>query len=149
EAGGQGHVDRYLELAIFPEATDIPQSTLERYWGRTAGLDAPAVDQLCRELLALSLVQAYRLKPTPRLRLHDVFRDYLRPKVGDAALAKLHGDLLDAHREALPASDGGTSWWAMAAGEPYLWTQLVHHLGEAGEVGERDALVCDLRWVIA
>jgi WD40 repeat protein len=144
-----GWLDRYLELVVFPEDTPIPVATLERYWAATGGLDAHGVERLCRHLAALHLVQDYRLDP-PRLRLHDVVRDYLRRRAGDA-LPGMHRALVDAHRRTLPTEGGRTCWWKLPGGEPYLWDHLAGHLYAAsgGEQDELAALVCDLRWVEA
>jgi hypothetical protein len=70
-------VDRYGELAVFPEDTDVPGPVLERFWAGTAGWTPFQVHQFCRRLADLSLVLEYRLDP-PRLRMHDVIRSYLR-----------------------------------------------------------------------
>jgi hypothetical protein len=151
---GRSQVDRYLELAVFPEDVDVAQATLEVLWASTGGLDARAVERLCLELADLSLVQEYHAAPAPRLRLHDVLLSYLKTRAGDR-LPALHRSLLDAHRRLLPAVEHGgrtgTAWWAMGD-HPYLWSQLGHHLREAGggaEAAELGALVCDLRWVVA
>lgn len=47
---------RYLELAVFPEDTDIPLSTLQIYWQGTGGLHEDEVEKLCLHLSDLSLV---------------------------------------------------------------------------------------------
>lgn len=129
-------LDRYTELAVFPEDTDIPQATLARYWAHTGALDADEVEELCLEIADLSLVQEYHVGVS--LRLHDVVRSYLRHRVADR-LGALHESFVDAHRP--PSGD----WWDLPDDEPYLWSRLGFHLQQA----ELNAVVCDLRWIHA
>ncbi len=146
-AVGPGWLGCYLDLAIFPDATALPIATLERYWAATSGLDPRAFEHLCRRLATLHLVQDYQLDP-PRLHLHDVVRDYLRRKAGDA-LPGMHRALVDAHRRSLPTEDGRTCWWQMPGDEPYLWDHLAGHLHGAGLPSELTDLAHDLRWAAA
>jgi len=156
--GGHERVDRYLELAVFDEDVDIPQSTLTRYWGRTGGVTEMDVERLCLDLADLALLQDYVLRPAPRVRLHDVLVRYLRHRVGPERIPTLHRQLLDAYRSGLNDLEAGgarrTAWWSLDQGEPYLWGHLVRHLSEAGrdggpETAEREAVVHDLRWIAA
>src|SRR5262249_45551668 len=75
-----GELERYLELAVFPEDVEIPAVLLTRYWSASGGLDELAADRLCRRLADLSLIAYYRHSPS-RIRLHDVIRSYLRTRV--------------------------------------------------------------------
>ena len=52
EDGRPERLERYLELAVFPEGADVPLSTLSRYWG----MDEPEAARLCRELAEHDLV---------------------------------------------------------------------------------------------
>lgn len=137
-------LDRYLELAAFPEDVEIPQATLESLWRHTGGLSAGRVEELCLELADLSLVQTYGGLPNPRLRLHDVLRGYLRQRVGPDRLAAFHRAVLEAHR----VGDAAAAWSRMGD-EPYLWEHLAYHLLGAGRPDELEALVGDLGWVAA
>jgi hypothetical protein len=157
-SGGTDQVNRYLELAVFPEDVVIPQSTLEVYWRTTGGLSASAVERLCLDLADLSLLEEYQPGPDGHLSVHDVLLGYLRRRVGNSRLTVLHRALLDGYRQTLPKPDASagarTAWWAMGDDEPYVWNHLAHHLKEAGKDGgyeaeELEALVCDLRWVVA
>src|SRR5262249_4953919 len=71
----------------------------------------------------------------------------------DVTLPELHRQLLEAYRTPLPFAEDTrrTAWWTMDGDEPYLWTQLAHHLRESGGTGcdELERLVIDLRWVVA
>uniref|UniRef100_UPI0037045D38 DUF4062 domain-containing protein n=1 Tax=Candidatus Frankia nodulisporulans TaxID=2060052 RepID=UPI0037045D38 len=131
-----GHrLQRYLELAVFPEDVEVPRAILDVYWGRTGDLDPDEVDDLCQELADLSLVVTYRRAPAALL-LQDVLRSYLRVRVGVPRLAELEAVLCDALRDAhLPsARESGDPWWLLPASASYAWTYLVGHLLGAGRV---------------
>ncbi|MBC7813078.1 MAG: TIR domain-containing protein, partial [Burkholderiales bacterium] len=51
--------DRFRELVIFPEDTDIPLSTVARLWGATGGLDDFDTESLCERLYQLSLLSGF------------------------------------------------------------------------------------------
>jgi len=140
EDGRPERLERYLQLAVFPDDVDVPVATLSRYWG----IDGPEVTRLCRELADHQLIED---RGAAGVRLHGVLR------VSTRLLAGYHRTLLDAHRAVLPAADDGlpTAWWRMSSDEAYLWQHLVHHLREAGrdggpEAGEVEALLRDRRW---
>ena len=136
--------ERYLELAVFAEDTDIPRSILAASWQHTAGWTPYQTHRFAQQLADLSLVLDYRLDP-PRLRLHDVIRAYLLHRAGDAVLG-MHARLLDAHRplaESAPVAssdpstpdpdhgrgcDVRTPWWWLPAEADYLWRWLGYHL---------------------
>jgi hypothetical protein len=140
EDGRPERLERYLQLAVFPEDVDVPLATLSRYWG----MDEPEVVRVCRELVSGSLVED---RGAAGIRLRDVLR------VSTARLAVYHRALLDAHRAALPPGRDGlvTDWWALSPDEPYLWEHVDHHLREAGRDGgpegaELEALLGHPRW---
>ena len=64
---------RYLELAVFPEDTDIALSTLQIYWKGTGGLHEDEVEELCLHLSDLSFLLP-RNPEHPAIRMHDVLR---------------------------------------------------------------------------
>jgi hypothetical protein len=143
EAGRPERLDRYLQLAVFPENVDIPLATLARYWG----MDGPEVVRLRSELANGSLIED---RGPAGIRLRTVLR------VGAARLAGYHRALVNSHRWGLPPAEDGlpTAWWRMSEEESYLWQNLAHHLREAGEDGgpERDeleVLLRDRRWTAA
>jgi WD40 repeat protein/transcriptional regulator with XRE-family HTH domain len=132
----QADRDRYLELAVLPEDVEIPIPVLERYWhatGPRATLDA---ERLCERLADLSLANL-RLDP-PRLRLHDVIRNYLRHRAA-GSITGLHRRLLNAHRGMVPPEGDATAWWRMPGEHGYLWAWLAHHLHAAGLTDELTA----------
>jgi hypothetical protein len=140
EDGRPERLERYLQLAVFPEGVDVPLATLSRYWD----MDEPEVVRVCRELVSGSLVED---RGPAGIRVRDVLR------VSTARLAGYHRSLLDAHRTVLPPGGDGliTDWWALSPDEPYLWEHLDHHLSEAGrdggpEVAELQILLDHPRW---
>jgi WD40 repeat protein len=147
-------LDRYLELAIFPEDVDVPRRVLNLLWGATGDLDSFEVDELCGELADLSLVLAYRGDP-PSLRLQDVLRSYLQGRAGAARLRATNGALLDAAADILAAAspagapDATRRWWTLPDQQAYLWKNLAYHLAEAGRDEELRSLARDLRWAVA
>ncbi|GAB2811671.1 WD40 repeat domain-containing protein [Streptomyces daliensis] len=162
-------LQRYLELAVFPEDSAVPEPTLAAYWAHTGGLGPAETERLCQDLADLSLVDlsvtgpseaevADDGAPTLALRLHDIMRAYLRHRAG-SQLRDLHRALLDEHRSALPRersddipaepSSGAFPWWRLPPQEPYLWRQLSYHLQQAELTAELNEVVCDPRWVLA
>jgi WD40 repeat protein len=139
-------LQRYLDLAVFPEDVDVPGPILELLWpGRR-------VDALCEELVNLGLVADYRLDPPgPRLVLHDVIRAYLRARRGPEELRSVHARLVLAARQRLlpPHGPAPAPWWLLPATDSYLWRFLPYHLAEAHQIDQLSTLVCDLRWIEA
>ncbi|MEU6266062.1 NB-ARC domain-containing protein [Saccharopolyspora shandongensis] len=143
-------LDRYLELVVFPEDTDIPQAVLARYWSHTGELTPEQVEQLCWDLVDLSLVESYQFGPHPKLRLHDIIRQYLRHRAG-ARLHQLHRSLLDAYRSASPVEASlppkRTAWWELPDDDLPMRRQVTYHLQHAELQAELDSLAVDFRWI--
>jgi hypothetical protein len=139
--------ERVVELAIFPEDTEIPVDLVIMLWQATAKLSRDESDELCRELADLSLV--IRSGGPPTLRLHDVIRAYLRHECGPERMGGLHGVLLDAIASDLPEPDlHPTRWWLLPDSSEYLWRTLSYHLAGAGRDVEVASLVTEPHWVI-
>jgi dipeptidyl aminopeptidase/acylaminoacyl peptidase len=139
--------DRFIELAIMGEDSDIPAAVLELLWGATGGLTNSGVRRTCEALAELSLVN-YRPDPGS-VRLHDVIRSYLIHVAGPTRLRELHNRLLDAAAPLVPA-DGDSApvaWWRLPDCYDYLLANLAGHLIAAGREADLAALVTDLRWV--
>lgn len=136
---GLDGIERYLDLAVLPEGAELPADLLARFWG-TAGSVARETERLRARLVRLRLVQPGWHGGTPTLRLHDVVRAYLRHRMRSVELAARHQRMV---------ATAGEPWWGMPKAHAYLWHNLPYHLVHAGRETERDALVCDLRWVAA
>jgi WD40 repeat protein len=130
--------DRYLQLGIFGEDTEIPLAMLSLFWG----VSATETRQLCETLASLSLVKSYR-RGSAAMQLHDVIRAHLRHELRER-LPEVNRRFLAASRAVLP--DPKDDWWQLPRSAGYLWNHLPYHLSEAGEEEALRSLVCDLRW---
>ncbi len=136
-----------VDLGIFPEDMEIPQSLVALLWSRTAGLSADETDSLCGELAQLSVIT--RLGAPARLRLHDVIRLYLRNECGPDRLVKLHNAFLEAAAETLPEPQRRPlEWWTMPMSAEHLWRTLAYHLAGAGRTDELATLTTVPEWVV-
>ena len=141
-------VERYHELAVFSDDTDIPVTTAAALWSGTGGAHQAEAEQLCMELADLCMIQLQLTGPQPSFRIHDVVHAYLRHTVGDR-LADFHMALVEVHRRNLATEQERTCWWLMPATEPYLWDHLTRHLAGGSAIGELTELIHDLRWSAA
>nr|BFE57367.1 hypothetical protein GCM10020063_018930 [Dactylosporangium thailandense] len=143
------YLDRYLELAVFPEDVDITRATLVSFWKATGGLADFDVDLVSARLVDLSLALPGR-EDRSALRLHDVIRTYLRQRAG-ARLTQMNRLLLEGAWSEIPADpvSGETGWWLIPAANRYLWDQLIYHMREAALPQLAVSVLCDLRYVMA
>ena len=124
---------RYLELAVFPEDTEVPEAALQLLWG----LDEYDTQDLADHFADRSLA---RLN-AGRLGLHDLQHDFAVKRAGD--LMALHGKLLDAYKKRCP--DG----WHTGPNDGYFFQHLAYHLLHSGRKEELKDLALDLRWLEA
>ncbi|HEY0753028.1 MAG TPA: NB-ARC domain-containing protein [Ktedonobacteraceae bacterium] len=134
-------VERYEELAIFPEDTDIPIADLRHFWQATGGLESWEVDDLCMQLHGLSLLVNCDLA-TGTIRLHDVTRKVLLQRTS-SRLPALHARFLDAMRQGLYLQH----WAEMATENGYLWTFLLSHFCQAQRWEELHITLTDVRFL--
>jgi WD40 repeat protein len=118
---------RFGELAIFPEETAIPLTTLERLWD-LGELDAVDCAQRLDDLTLLSLDLRRRV-----VSLHDVMRAYLLRELG--GLARVHAQLVAGYGEPLELPDD------------YAWRWLPYHMVQAGQVDHLRALLLRPEWL--
>ncbi|MFC5286539.1 NB-ARC domain-containing protein [Actinokineospora guangxiensis] len=132
--------ERALDMAIFPEDTEIPVDIVAALWRSSADFTAESSADLVRELAELSLIT----REGDRVRLHDVIRTYLRHECGPNRLALLHDGLLATAEADLPGP-----WWTMPrTSSTYLWRFLAYHLDGAGRHEELGGLVTSPDWII-
>jgi hypothetical protein len=86
---------RYLELAVFPEDTDIPESTVSRLWAETGLVDDFEARRLLHELARKGLLYLDGASADMTVSFHDLQHDFLRLVAQD--LVGLHGQLIDAY----------------------------------------------------
>ena len=120
---------RYLELAVFPEDTDVPLTALRSLWK----LDDFDAEELAQRLHKFSLLR-FNLQ-TGTLRLHDVIRSWLGEQV--SAPAELHQRLVDAWSDRCNLPDD------------YAWRWVGYHLKGAGRSDELRNLLPDFAWLRA
>ena len=138
--------DQMLELAIFPDDTEVPPEIVVLLWRATAGLSADECEHLCQELAELSLITFH----SDGLRLHDVIRAYLQHECGAPRLKQLHAVLLNAVASTLPdPTTRPVQWWHLPDSAGYLWRWLAYHLKEAGRGKEVAEVVTAPHWVIS
>ena len=128
--------ERYLDFAIFPEDTPIPEEAMQTLW-QADGLSPYDVQSFLDLLEDRSLL---RRDESGRLTLHDLQLDYVRKEVGDG-LAARHRKLLHAYRQRCP--DG----WHNGLDDGYFFKYLAHHLCKAGLDDELRQLLFDYRWL--
>ncbi|MEV7738866.1 NB-ARC domain-containing protein [Streptomyces sp. NPDC088921] len=147
-----GGFERFTELGIFAEDESIPVDLVTILWQDTGALRPGQSRDLCAALGGLSLLE---LDPARggRIRLHDVIRDLIRSRLGDAHLERVNGALIDAVAahlplaEPQPGSGAGPvhAWWQHP--DDYLPDHLITHILDAGRTSEAEALALDLRWI--
>lgn len=111
---------RYLDLAVFPANTPIPEAALSTLWA-TEGLDEYDTQDLIDVFVDRSLARRHDQK---HLMLHDLQYDYVRRQAGD--LTVLHQRLVSAYRRKCPQG------WTSGPDDGYFFEHLAYHLAEAG-----------------
>jgi WD40 repeat protein len=129
--------ERYLDFAVFPEDTPIPEAVLETFW-KPEGLDIYDTRYVVNELIDRSML---RSDDQGWLNLHDLQFDYVRKQAGD--LPALHNRLLDAYAE--QCKDG----WHTGPNDGYFFQYLPYHLKEAGRGEEFRELLLNFNWLQA
>ena len=86
---------RFDELAVFPEDTEVPLGIVERLWRETGDFDEIDSEDFLNKLFRLSLVSELDFERRT-FRLHDVMRSYLLTRVSNQNLRSLHGKLVGA-----------------------------------------------------
>jgi WD40 repeat protein len=128
--------ERYLDLAVFPEDTPIPETVIETYW-EPEGLDDLDTDEILAALADKSLLQ----RGEDGVLLHDLQYDYITKQVAD--VPALHQRLLDAY------SDKCDDGWPSGSNDGYYFQQLAYHLAGAERDTELRELLLNFNWLQA
>jgi CheY-like chemotaxis protein len=108
----------YVELAVFPKDTLIPESVLEFYWDKDE-LEGKESIKVIDELVDASLIFRY---DNYSLMLHDLQRDYVYSQCSD--IHALHQKIVDAYAEKYPAG-----WDTIPHTKPtYFENYFAYHL---------------------
>ncbi|HYQ90971.1 MAG TPA: NB-ARC domain-containing protein, partial [Candidatus Competibacteraceae bacterium] len=140
------------ELAIFPEDTDIPLSTVACVWR----LDEFETEDQATKLANHALLDLDLGKGV--ISQHDEIRAYLRRELSDPTA--VHARLVDAwgalERPLPSGADGGEGSPTQSLTvsflnlpDPYAWRFLVYHLGHAGRTPVLRQLLFDWTWIQA
>jgi type III secretion system FlhB-like substrate exporter len=128
--------ERYYQLAIFPEDTDIPLSTLGTFWS----ISASKIRRLCQEWADLSLLLKLDLEENKpqTIRLHDNNVFYLQHKYAEA-MENYHNEFLNSYKV--------SAWHNLPKDAPYIWEHLVTHLCEVQRTEQLLGLFADSAWM--
>jgi WD40 repeat protein len=134
--------ERFAELCVFPEDTDVPIGILVLLWSETGNLDEEDTEDFLSELFGLSLLLDLNLDQRT-FRLHDVVRHFLQDQAGKEGLAGHQKALVRAMEtvSALVSVDGPT--------RRYFYLNLPYHLAQAGKREALDALLLNPGWLKA
>ena len=121
----------YLDFAVFPHDTAIPDAALEVAWA----LEGKKVRRIKEHLVSLSLATR---DDSDRIRSHDLQLDYVR-KCAGSSLPQLHSQLLDRYKQR--CSDG----WHTGPDDGYFFEHLAYHLREAGQLAELESSSSTIR----
>lgn len=134
------HAKHYLKLAIFPEATSVPESTIVTLWTHSNGLNERNARKLIRILAGKALIHVTGEQPNRHIELHDLQHVYLRHVMETLSVA--HNELVEAYRRKCP--DG----WHTGPNDGYFFEHLVYHLHGAGHLHElRNLLISSSDWM--
>lgn len=133
---------RYDELAIFPEDSDIPLQTVHRLWHTTANWDNFDTEELCSRLQQFSLLLDFNLVDQT-IRLHDVFRNYLLRKTPAERVRNWHEALLTGYQEQC-----ADNWWQLPD-DGYVYKNLLWHMREAERQNKLEQLLFTYDWLVA
>lgn len=119
---------RCAELAIFPEDSEVPLTTLAALWN----IDEFEAGELARELDNAALLD-FDVQ-TGSVRIHNVLQSYLYSKLEDPA--SIHSRLV---------IKGWHDLFALP--DAYSWRWVGWHLARAGEVERLRSLLLDFGWL--
>ncbi|MBD1905521.1 NB-ARC domain-containing protein [Funiculus sociatus GB2-A5] len=128
---------RYLDFAVFPEDTPIPEAVLQTFW-EPEGLDEYDTQDVLDLLVERSLASR---DDKGKLSLHDLQFDYVRKQTSD--LSALHNRFLSAY--AAHCSNG----WHTGSNDGYFFEYLAYHMTKAERKEELRKLLLDFKWLQA
>ncbi|BAY26879.1 WD repeat protein [Calothrix sp. NIES-2100] len=141
EALPEQAAQNYLQLAVFPEDTPVPEAAIVKIWTYSNRLTERNARKLLTTLARKALLRTTGEAPQRQIELHDLQYLYLRGAVSN--LPALHAQLLNAYSEKYPQG------WHSLENDGYIWENLAYHLLAGGRERELEQLLCDFRWLQA
>ena len=165
--------ERYLDFAVFPEDTPIPEAVLQTFW-EPLGLDEFDTQDVIDNLVSKSLVSRDEKE---NLSLHDLQLDYVRKQTSPPApplrgegskISSASPPLARNSSNSSPPSLRGKgvgglgllhtrllnaytqkypSGWHTLDNDSYIFQQLAYHFIEAGGEEQLQRLLFDMRWL--
>lgn len=127
-------VDRFYELAIFPEDLNIPFDTIHQLWQSTADYTLIQTEDALEAMNRLSLFTRY--KPSEKfVRLHDVIRTVIGDRLGDSST--IHTHLIHHWKE--------SSFTQLS--DPYAWQYVAYHLKQAEQIDTLHKYLIDFKYL--
>ncbi|HEV3040948.1 MAG TPA: NB-ARC domain-containing protein [Candidatus Angelobacter sp.] len=152
-------VERYKELAIFPQDLNIPLALVTILWEATANFSPIRTLKLCDKLANFSLL--HHLSAT-HIKLHSVMRQYLASQLSNAS--KVHSKLAESWKYSSMflsdeiviqdnRKDGQLREFDWIEGgnsaDAYYFSWLAYHLREAGRIEDLQYLLLNPQWIRA
>lgn len=131
-------LDRFHELAIFPEDVDVPLDVVTRYWAETGAVDPIDAEDMLVLFEGLSLLLALDMDRRT-FRLHDTIRQFVRAE-RKSDLARLNGHVCRVLQRTLEGHRAGPA-------VSYAFIHLLSHLADAGEASQISARLIDPTWL--
>lgn len=135
--------DLLLDLAVFPDDTDIPISVIIDYWCHDAEPDLTPVraGTLLRKYRDFSFFSSSEQNPKS-VRIHDEILDYFRG-VRKEELPQLHQRLACSFQQHCKGPD----WDTLGHHHRYGWLNLLRHLEGANLIETANALRSNFNWI--
>ena len=133
----QEYKNLYFDLAVFPEDTAIPISTLQILWA-PKGFNKYDIRDTVRIFSDLSLAI---IDEQGRLSLHDLLFDYIRKRANN--LMGMHKKLVNLYYDT--CKDG----WASGPNDGYFFEKIAYNIFNAGLDSKLRKVLLDFRWLDA
>ncbi len=131
--------DRYYDLAVFPEDTQIPERALQAYW-EPLGLDEYDVQDIIDTLLDSSLI---RRNAMGRINLHDLQHDFVSLHAKSDDISAFHKRFVNAYRNKCKGI------WYELVDDGYIYDHLAYHLEKIKYFDELEQLLMHFKWLEA
>ena len=126
----------FLDCAVFPENTSIPEAALQKLWSDyLAEGEVAGVAQLLMKSSLLS-------RDKESYRLHDLYHYFLRMRISAENLPALHRQLVDAYHRDCHYGD-----WSSGPHDGYFFQHLPYHLLKADKHDNLRTLLLNYNWI--